>query len=106
MPKTIKYIELKSGFSDNGPAWIAEVFLSKSGQTVYFNDIALKKLKAPGVGANYFDLETEDEYWISGVKKNGQDRHWSGNGKILIDKDIVRDYLRLINSDTLDKSKF
>jgi hypothetical protein len=106
MKKEIKYIELKSGYSDNGPAWICRVELSKSGNTIYFNNMALKKLKTPGIGANHFNIESGEEYWISNVKKNGQDRHWSGSGKILIDEDAVKDYLSLIDSETLDKTKF
>ena len=35
----IKYIELKTGYNDDGPAWIGNVKESKSGKTVYFNDI-------------------------------------------------------------------
>lgn len=30
----IMYFELKTGYSDNGSAWIREVRLSKSGQTI------------------------------------------------------------------------
>lgn len=106
MVTEIKYIELKTGFSDNGPAWIAEVEMSKSGQTIYFNDSALKKLKTPGIGANHFDIETGDEYWISGIKKNGLDRHWAGSGKVMIDEDIVQNYLHLTNCSKLDKTKY
>lgn len=36
----IKYIELKTGYHDNGPAWIGKVKISRSGNTVYFNDHA------------------------------------------------------------------
>jgi hypothetical protein len=36
MKDRIMYVELKSGFSDDGPAWIGKVKFSKSGQTVYF----------------------------------------------------------------------
>ncbi len=106
METDIKYIELKTGFSDNGPAWIAEVELSKSGQTVYFNDSALKKLKTPGIGTNHFDIETGDEYWISGIKKNGLDRHWAGSGRVMVDEDIVQKYLDLTNCSKLDKTKY
>lgn len=106
MKPEIKYIELKSGFSDNGPAWIGLVEFSKSGQTVYFNDMALKKLKNPGIGANHFDIETGEEYWISGIKKNGQDRHWAGGGKVLIEDSIVNDYLSAVDSSKLDKKHF
>lgn len=106
MKEEIKYIELKSGYSDNGPAWICRVDSSKSGNTIYFNKMALKKLKRPGIGANHFNVETGDEYWISNVKKNGQDRHWAGSGKILIDEEVVSDYLALVDFDSLDKTKF
>ena len=102
----IKYIELKTGFSDNGPAWIAEVNFSKSGQTVYFNNSALKKLKTPRVGANHYDIETGEEFWISGIKKNGQDRHWAGGRKVLIEEAIINDYLELVDFSILDKSYF
>ena len=39
----LRYIELKSGHGDSGPAWIARVTLSRSGRTVYFNGQALKQ---------------------------------------------------------------
>lgn len=105
-PSPFLYIELKSGFSDNGPAWIAEVQYSKSGQTIYFDNRALKKLKVPGVGANHFDIETGEDYWISGVKKNGHDRHLFGSGPILIDSAIVDDYLSVVDFNVLDKKNF
>lgn len=38
MKQELKYIELKTSYSDNGPAWIGYVEFSKSGQTIYFND--------------------------------------------------------------------
>ena len=106
MKREIKYIELKSGYTDNGPAWIAGVELSKSGNTIYFNSMALKKMKRPGIGANHFNIETGEEYWISNVKKNGEDRHWAGSGKILIDEEVKNEYLELVDFDSLDKSKF
>lgn len=98
------YIELKSGYSDNGPAWIGLATFSRTMTTVYFNNKAFKKSR--GVGSNFYDIETGDAYWISGVKKNGEDRHWAGNGKILIDKKVVDDYLKITGDERLDKSKF
>ena len=80
----IRYIELKSGYNDDGPAWIGHVQESKSGRTVYFNDHAFQNRR--GEYSNYIDIETGEEYWISGVKKNGEDRHWAGSGKITIDR--------------------
>ena len=94
------YVELKSGFNDNGPAWIGKVTYSKSGQTIYFNGKALKK--GSGISGNYHDLETGDEYWVSGVKKKGHDRHWAGSGKIMMDKECIDEYLSIIGKSTLD----
>lgn len=98
------YIELKSGYTDNGPAWIGLATFSRTMTTIYFDNKAFKKSR--GVGSNFYDIETGDEYWISGVKKNGQDRHWAGNGKILIDKKVVDDYLKITGDEKLDKTRF
>ncbi|SKB54522.1 hypothetical protein [Chryseobacterium balustinum] len=85
MQPKITYIENKSK-GHNRLAWIGFIEFSKSGQTVYFNGKTLKKLKNPGINTNDFDIETGEEYWVSGVKENGQNRHQFGGGKIMIDK--------------------
>jgi len=93
MKNRLVYVELKSGYSDNGPAWISIAGASKTGATVYSNGKAFKSLKGSGIGANFFDIETGEEYWISGIKKNSQDRHWAGGGEISIDRIAVDAYL-------------
>jgi hypothetical protein len=98
----LKYIELKTGYAGNGPAWIGKVEFSKSGKTVYFNGHALKG-NGHGICS---DVETHDIYWISGIKKNGQDRHWSGNGKVMVDKNVANEYLKLVDFDVLDPKKY
>lgn len=100
------YIEHKSFQNDKGDAWIGKVEFSKSGQTVYFNNQALKKMKSGGIAGNHYDIETGDEYWISGVKKNGQDRHWAGGGKIKIDRSVVDEYLTLVDFSIMDDTNF
>lgn len=105
MKSKIMYIENKS-FGHNGPAWIGFVEFSKSGQTIYFNGKALKKLKNTGISGNHFDIETGEEYWVSGVKKNGQNRHWCGGGKIMIDKNSIDAYLKFVNFNALDENYF
>ena len=102
MESQIKYIELKTGYADNGPVWIGKVEFSKSGKTIYFNGHAFKG-NGHGVSS---DLETGDIYWISGVKKNGQDRHWAGNGKIMIDRTIVDEYIKLMDLVVLDPKMY
>jgi|SRR3989339_568534 len=110
MKSQIMYIELKSGQSDKGPAWIGKVEFSKTGKTIYFNGLAFKKMTGTAFAysdsSNYYDLENREGYWISGVKKNGQDRHWAGGGKIMIDEGIIEEYLRLVDFDTIDPNNF
>lgn len=100
MQYKVMYIELKSGYSDDGPAWIGRVTFSKSGQTIYFNDKALKKFQ--GISGNFYDVETGDEYWVSGIKKDGRDRHWAGKGKIMIDRKVINEYLEITGQASLD----
>ena len=100
----IKYIELKSGYSDDGPAWIGNVKESKSGKTIYFNDHAFQK--CGGIQGNYYDIETGEEYWISGVKRNGQDRHWAGSGKVTIDRKCIDEYLSIVSMPSLPTTDF
>ena len=100
----LKYIELKTGFSDNGPAWIARVKVSKSGRTIYFNGRALKQ-RSSGPG-NFIDLETHECFWVSGVKRDGTDRHWAGSGRILIEAAALDEYLSIVGRTELDHSRF
>ena len=102
MKTEIKYIELKSGFSHNGPAWIGLVSYSKSGKTIYFDGKAFQRIGSDRMRGNFYDIETGEEYWISGVKKNQQDRHIYGNGKIKVEKRILTEYLKSINIEILN----
>lgn len=74
MKQELKYAELKSGYNDDGPAWIGYVEFSKSGKTIYFNNQAFG---GNGHGGSY-DIETGDIYWITGIKKDGNNRHVFG----------------------------
>jgi hypothetical protein len=98
----LRYIELKTGYSDNGPAWIGRVQVSRSGQTVYFNGKAFQRAER----GLYFDVETNDRYWISGVKKRGTNRHRAGSGRITIEARVVAEYLELAGETELDRSRF
>jgi hypothetical protein len=106
--KLLRYIELKSGHSDNGPAWIGYVNPSKTGRTLYFDGRALMKLKGQRraeSGGNYVDMETGESFWVPGVKKNGEDRHWAGSGKVFVEAAALSDYLKAIGASTLDRSR-
>jgi len=92
MEPRIMYIELKSDQNDRGPARIGRITFSQTGKTLYYRGRQFRSCKGGGVGANYFDVETGEEYWISGCKKNGQDRHWAGGGPVEIDEDVREEY--------------
>jgi hypothetical protein len=91
------YVELKSGYNDDGPAWIGRAYFSKTGRTVYFHGKTLQHVGGGGF-YNHVDVDTGEEYWISGVKKNRQDRHWAGSGPVEIDPDVREEYLKLIGA--------
>jgi hypothetical protein len=102
MRTELRYIELKSDALHSGPAWIARVQFSRSGRTVYFNGRALKRALGGGVRGNHIDTRTREEYWISGVKRNGEDRHPAGDGVVAVDAAIVDEYLAHVGRDRLN----
>ena len=104
MKTDIVYVEIETGTNHNGKAWIGKCFYSKTGQTIYFNGNIYRKSK--GSSSNYFDIESGNRFWISGVKKDGNDRHKFGKGIIEIDQSIVEEYLKKITETELPKNKF
>jgi hypothetical protein len=56
-------------------------------------------------GGNYVDMQTGESFWVSGVKKNSEDRHWAGSGKVLVEAAAVTEYLKVIGAKTLDSSR-
>ena len=104
--RVLRYIELKTGFAGNGPAWIARVKLSRSGRALYHGHKLLKRAHGGGIAGNYFDADSGDEYWVSGVKKDGRDRHSTGSGKVAIEVGAVSEYLKAVGRTQLNKSQF
>jgi hypothetical protein len=83
------YIEDKSG-DLSGPGRIGRVRFSKSGKSIYYRGRTLQTLAGSGYKANYFDVETGAEFWVSGCKKRGGDRLYGG--LIEIDEDVREEY--------------
>jgi hypothetical protein len=96
----IIYIELKTGQRDSGPARIGRVSFTRTGRTICYLGKRLQSLKGSGISANYFDIDTGEQYWISGPKQNGQDRHSAGSGSIHIDADVADEYWKEIRKCT------
>jgi hypothetical protein len=63
------YIENKSEGLE-GSACIGRVYFSKTGKTLYYRGKKFRSLKGSGFKANYFDICTGEEYWISGPRKD------------------------------------
>ena len=87
----IMYIESKAE-SLNGPARIGRVTFSKTGKSVYYRGHLFYSLKGSGFKANYRNEDTREEYWISGPRRDGQDRLYASNIPVEIDEDVREEY--------------
>ena len=93
-PKSrIMYIEDKSeGLV--GPARIGRVTFSKSGRSVYYQGRSFLKV-GNGFKYNHIARDNGDHFWISGPRKDGQDRLYpESNLPVEIDDDIADEYWR------------
>lgn len=97
MKRRVMYVESKGNALDGAHGRIGWVTFSKSGQTVYYRDKVLKKIKGGGISGNFYEEDTEQEFWISGVKKRGSNAHWAESIKVVVDEDAVDEYKRLIS---------
>ncbi len=63
---------------------------------MYYRGRSLKKATGGGIRGNFFDTETGEEYWVSGVKKRGSNTHWAeSNIAVEIDPDALEEYRAL-----------
>lgn len=88
----IMWIERKEGLA--GPARIGRVMSSKSGPSLHYRGKTFQTLSGRGFRANYFDVDTGEEYWISGCRKDGRDALY--NTDLEIDEDVREEYWTLI----------
>lgn len=93
----IMYIEEKSEGIE-GEARIGRVYFSKLGKTLYYRGLRFQSLKGSGFKANYFEVESGDHYWISGPRKDKNDRLYGGNQGVEIDKDVYEEYVQYVNT--------
>ncbi len=90
----IMYIENKAG-SLNGQARIGRVTFSKTGKSIHYDGRTFQTLRGRGYKANYFDVETGEEFWISGPRKDGKDRLYSESTQpVDVDDDVAEEYWR------------
>ena len=91
----IMYIEDKSeGLV--GPARIGRVTFSKSGRSVTYRGRSFLKVGS-GYKYNHIAQDNGDHFWISGPRKDGQDRLYPESSlPVEIDDDIAEEYWREI----------
>jgi len=90
MKTRIMYIEIKTELTGN--ARIGRVTFSKTNKSLYYNGKTFQSLKGTGFKENYFDIESNERYWISGCKKDGSDRLYGERLPIFIDEDVKKEY--------------
>jgi hypothetical protein len=87
----IMYVESKATGLE-GEARIGRVYFSKTGKTLYYRGLRFRSLKGNGFKANFFEVESGDHYWISGPRRDSDNRLYGGNGGVTIDEDIRDEY--------------
>jgi hypothetical protein len=89
----IMYIECKAG-GLTGAARIGRVTFSKTGRTLYYRGQRFQSLKGAGFKSNFYDVDSGEDYWISGPKRAGGDALYGGSIPIEIDEDVRDEYWR------------
>jgi hypothetical protein len=83
------YIEYK-GDGLVGPARIGRVTYSKTGKSLTYRGKEFGSLKGTGFKANFAQVESGEQYWISGCKKDGLDSLYPN--LVEIDDDVREEY--------------
>ncbi|WP_327358920.1 hypothetical protein [Streptomyces sp. NBC_01304] len=80
MPRRIMFVQLKTDYdTDRGPSWIGWVDFSKTWSTAYFHGQTLRR--AEGMSdANFYDVATGEEFWVSGPKRDRTDTRYGPSG--------------------------
>jgi hypothetical protein len=88
------YVESKAE-GLQGSARIGRVTFTKSGKGIYYRGQEFGRIS--GFKANYAEAGTGDPYWISGPRRDGQDRLYGPSGLVVeIDDDVREEYWREI----------
>lgn len=91
----IMYIENKSEGLE-GDARIGRVYYSKTFKTLYYRGLRFQSLKGSGFKANFYELDSQQGYWISGPRKDQHDRLYGGHLNMEVDADVLEEYADLI----------
>jgi len=91
MAERLMFVQLKTGHEiDQGPCWISVVRFNRSWKTAYWHGKTLRR--STGMfDANFYDAETDEEYWLSGPHRDRRDTRYS-NIRPTIDDDAHSAY--------------
>jgi hypothetical protein len=73
-----------------GPARIGWVEVREKGKRLDYGDQRFRSLRGAGFKSNYYDMATDERYWISGCRKDGRDALY--NTEAEIDEDALDEY--------------
>jgi hypothetical protein len=93
--RRVMYLENKDGLLDGVQARIGWVTFSKSGRTVYYRGRSLKAIGGRGVRGNFIDVESGEEFWVSGIKRRGSNTHVNDATPVVVDDDAKAATARL-----------
>jgi hypothetical protein len=81
MPERIMYLQLKTGHNtDRGPAWSARVRFTRIWRTAYVHGRTLARVTGTAganFDSNFYDVDTGEEFWMSGPKRDRTDGRYS-----------------------------
>ena len=70
------FVQLKTGHDlDSGPSWIGWVDFTRTFKTARYRGRELRRWPRMR-DANFYDVETEEEFWISGPKRDRTDTRY------------------------------
>lgn len=90
------FVQLKTGHEiDKGPAWISCVRFNRTWKTAYWHGKTLRRWSGM-FDANFYDVETGEEYWLSGPHKDRADTRYSRIAPVVDDdaRDAYQAFLR------------
>ena|SRR5438093_6741998 len=93
--KRVMWIEYK-GRGIVGPARIGWVEVKDRGKKLVYRDQSFRSLKGRGFKSNYYDIDSREEYWITGCRKDGRNALYST--EVEVDEDALEEYWIIIRN--------
>jgi len=87
-----------------GPARIGWVEVKDKGKKLIYREQSFRSLNGSGFKSNYYDINTGEEYWISGCRKDGLNALYGTD--VEIDEDALEEYwVRIRNQPEKKKTR-